>query len=563
LDRSIRNSDKQYKERIKRKLVGFAVYELFSFILLWDIAARFVSGESRRCIFILDNLDVLIHYEHLGSLFTGYYTFMHNCKNMISKIFGNHNLLQDYFFVFVMRETTQATVIEHLHDKNPRAQGYIKYDFSTVVPKESILEKRLDYLGDNHKSDNIKKISINLNKLCNDRFIKEYFFHLFNDDYRTSIESLCEFIKDKDNRDIFNDKFINDYFEIKNSPPYNTTVGSHGLFIRLLCDLFLEKKYIEMVLSTEIYESDFYGKESKHDSPSVNISRLILTYLKNQKKAVSIHEIIKTFNGICRQDDIFEAIWFLFELRNVDYWNHLVTFGKMIGLDNFQGQLDTERLTKTLHKDSTILLTPAGDFFLGTILVHFEYFSCRANTDTHNSYSLFDKRNMERVENNPENDFNFNIVIRDTFDLVKDCCARITKYYKAVFQGKYHFTDEKFLESDFAYPVIDQENNNNRMFHTDRIVHSHIDYLDVYRRYVINLLKNNEEKKEVNKKIVQYIKDYMNIFGSYNKKPITHFSKQSEALCELYKNCIKKIEESDYTNFELAIDRKTGHELEQ
>jgi len=460
-----------------------------------------------------------------------------------------------------MRETTLATVIEHLHDKNPSMQ-YKEYDFSSIIPKEGILEKRLNYLENIQESGNVKKIAMELNKLRNDKFIKECFFHLFNEDYRTSIDVLSKFIEDKKNRDIFNDKFIQDYFDIKSSYPDKTTVGSHGLFIRLLCNLFLEEKYLAKVLSTEACDSEISNTMPKHNATSINISRLLLTYLKNQDgTAISIQEIFNAFNGICKHDMVIKAIWFLYEFKNEDYWNHLITFEKLSGLDSFQGRLDTENLLKKIHKDSTIKITPAGEFFLDTILIHFEYFSCRANSNHQNQSSLFSKKNVERIDNNPDLDFIFVEVIQNTFNLVKDCCTRITKYYKNVFQDKCHFNDDMFLKSNFAYHIKENDTDN-PMFHTERIVHSHIDYLDVYRRYVINILKNNEQKKEANEKIINYIKEYMNMFGYYNKSPITHFSKQSIMLCRLYNNCINKIIESDYTDFELPIDRKTGHELD-
>jgi len=95
------------------------------------------------------------------------------------------------------------------------------------------------------------------------------------------------------------------------------------------------------------------------------------------------------------------------------------------------------------------------------------------------------------------------------------------------------------------------------------MIHAHIDYLDVYRRYVIRLTKDKLQKIDANKKMVGFIRQYMDMFGYFNnKETVTHYSEQTITLCGYYDNCIAEIEKSDYTDFTTLIDRATGRRLE-
>ncbi|MDR0494702.1 MAG: hypothetical protein LBG95_03640 [Treponema sp.] len=547
---------------------NYVIADLFSIIILWDIAVRLVNKEKNKRIFmILDNLDALVKFAPIGKLFDDYYIARNNCVNLFMKIdyysLGfNKNPAHDYTFIFMLRETTLAIIIEHFFDKDKTYHPDV-YEFSTAIPKEEIISRRLEYA----KKDSSIKFSIDtiiddLHILSKDKLIKESLFCLFNDDYRKSIDALLESLE-SDERKLF----IQDYFSIKASYPHNTSVGSGGFFIRILCDLFFEKKCFNKLLFAD--GSIAFGNPNS----SINISRLILTFLNNhanQSKSsnltVSIQNILDAFDGLIHPDQfinqktVINAVWYLFELRKETFWNHLITFDKLSGLDNFQDhQLDGDILLRNINKDSTIGITPAGIYFLDNILTHFEYYSCRLKMSTKKTLPLFDKKNTVFHD---QNNFEFDLIIQSTIDFVKECSKKLKTHYETYFIGKRGFNDESFLKSNFSYHINNGENNeSNSMFHIERVIHSHIDYLDVYRRYVINLLADEYQKKDANERIINYIKQYMQMFGYYNKTPITHSSKQSQVLCGYYDNCVQKIEESDFADFITPIDRKTGREI--
>ena len=564
------NELESIKKRIKEQLqTSFVINELFTILILWDVAFRLINNKGQKCIFIFDNLDVLIHYEPLHDLFNEYSAFCNNCRYLFDNLSDDsltktgYNPFQDYTFIFIMRETTKATIIEHFSDRYPNSQSYLEYEVSNLIPKEKILEKRLTYIINSpHVSDHMKKTANDLCELLNDRFLKDNFFSLFNNDYRTSIDTLCEIIE-------MNDSFVQDYLNIKKNYPHNTSVGSHGLFIRSLCDLFYEKGYLGKFMFTE-YTKD----KTKRSILSINISRLILTYLKNRctvyspkgKKRedinISLLEIFEKFDGICDLHVVIEAIWFMFELRIESFWNHLITFQKLTNLDfsNLEQQLSEYFSPNKVNANySTIRITPAGRFFLDDILIHFEYYSCRLQISD-DSMSLFDRVNATYVKN----EFAFETIIRNTVKEVKECCLRLSNYYKVIFQNECQYDDDKFLVSPFAFHKLDIEDRVvNHMFHGERIIHSHINYLDVYRRYVISMIKDNKLKIEANKRLIDYIEQYMNIFGYYSNDPKTHYSDQTIVLCGYYDNCISLIRKSEFTDFKTPIDRKTGRGLEK
>jgi len=151
------------------------------------------------------------------------------------------------------------------------------------------------------------------------------------------------------------------------------------------------------LLFTEGYLGKFFTTEypktrTRHNASSINVSRLVLTFLKNrltgysskgikrEDNTISLIELLSHFDGICDLEAVIEAIWFMFELRLVPFWNHLVTFQKLNNLDfsDLQQQLnDYKSANRVNNKYSTLRITPGGRYLLDNMLVHFEFFSCR------------------------------------------------------------------------------------------------------------------------------------------------------------------------------------------
>ena len=498
-----------------------------------------------------------MEYTPLSDLFKEYSAARNKCINLFYNInyipLGfDSNPAHDYTFIFNLRETTLAMIIEHYSDRD-YTQYPEEYNFSTVIPKDVIISRRLDYAVKNNNDPNKIQLISGLQKLVADKFIKDSFFSLFNDDYRKSIDVLLQFIKEINN-------LSENYFAIKESYPVNTSVGSNGFFIRILCNFFFENKYFDNLLFID--NSILFGSPTPS---SINISRLILVYLNNNKNEnnilISIKDILNDFGKLFEEKMVIKAIWYLFSLRKEPFWNHLITFDKLSGLENFQGRnINDDILFDYIDLNSTIKITSAGTYFLDNILTHFEYYSCRMNKSNNNfdvSISLFDKENAKFDGIN----FMFDPIIQSTIDYVKDCNVKLKNFYETNFVGKLGCNDNSFLESNFSYHIRNVQNNEIKsMFHIERVIHSHIDYLDVYRRYVMNLLDNNL-KKDANERIINYIKQYINMFGYYDKSPKTHYSEQSKTLCKYYDNCIKEIEKSDFTDPATPIDRVKGREL--
>lgn len=214
----------------------------------------------------------------------------------------------------------------------------------------------------------------------------------------------------------------------------------------------------------------------------------------------------------------------------------------------------------------TIQITETGLYFLDDVITHFEYFSYIFAT-TNYPY-LFDEKNS--IYRNGK--FVFEKVIEGAMRNVKQRCSSATKFYKNVFKKKLGYDDHGFLKSPFAFRKFDEKDDiSNYMFHTERIIYSHIDYLDVYRRYVINLIDKTrqcEDEKllrvKANEKIIGYIKDYMDMFAYYdteNKNEAVQFSEQTNVLCEYFDCCIEEIEKSEYEDFHTPINRDKGRLL--
>ena len=126
------------------------------------------------------------------------------------------------------------------------------------------------------------------------------------------------------------------------------------------------------------------------------------------------------------------------------------------------------------------------------------------------------------------------------------------------FLSKYDCADKyaNYLDSEYVYK--DRKEKTGRIvkqFHGEKIIHTHISYLDAYRLYLLNSDEIEEVLKPVvSRTIIGYIQRYIDIFD--NKKVV--YSDQSLRIVENYQKAIQKIEGTNYTDRETEISLEAG-----
>ena len=92
-------------------------------------------------------------------------------------------------------------------------------------------------------------------------------------------------------------------------------------------------------------------------------------------------------------------------------------------------------------------------------------------------------------------------------EAVRGCCSRMSEYYTTVMKDRFG-SKEEYLQSDYVY-------SDANVLHGERIIHTHIRYIDTYRLFVLNDIVDPVERKGVNKILVEFIEEYIKIGEKY------------------------------------------------
>lgn len=87
--------------------------------------------------------------------------------------------------------------------------------------------------------------------------------------------------------------------------------------------------------------------------------------------------------------------------------------------------------------------------------------------------------------------------------------------------------------------------------HSERIIHTHIRYVDNFRLYILRNTEDSDEKIKLNKILIGYISQYIQIGEKY---PNTLTEISTEKLFPVFKDKIDIIINSEYEDFETTIN---------
>ena len=148
----------------------------------------------------------------------------------------------------------------------------------------------------------------------------------------------------------------------------------------------------------------------------------------------------------------------------------------------------------------------------------------------------------------------FEKIIKNVLNTVRLQERRMNRFYEKSYRGILGFTTtEDFQESIYSFKNIGQEENfdlrQKGHTHIFRIISSHLDYIDKYRLELVNSdVLSNDEKVEVNRKLVQFLYDYLMILASsYDNTSYTN-----DFILVLLKK-IDDIKASKYNDFSIKV----------
>lgn len=602
------NNNPDYLKQIKTKLFDMNISNMLVFTILFDISYRVVNSQEKKCIIIFDNLDVIYNSKLIDNFTRSCSQFYNDAQFILRNITYNdppleneyNNPIQNYNLIFVMRENTNAQFIEHFTDRN--LVGH-PIDISDIYNKSEIVNTRCSYIIE-HKSDikankeYLSEIQL-IKRIFEDEYIENYLFKLFNEDIRTGLNAITEIT--------FGPNYFEDAINIRaiiNLNKEDKRFASRGIIFFEIFKLFAKKNYFDTLKHTE-YLISLYDKTSMNEYLeneafsnnnnqeesgilAINISRIILQYLFNSKRNnddvetyVSLRRIYDDMQKLAYNNNsdnrreilniVNQSLLDLFELRTSEYWNHLVTFDE---IDPISYAELTNQLDKFLDEGcdfrhyGSVRITTAGYLYLNTVLTHFEYFSARIYRCEH-YVPLFLEENLRKCSSGL---YIFEKIIKSVLKDVKICWSKLKKFYVTIFQNQCKYRISDFLGSKFVYHGRNDDYSlSTPLFHIERVVHSHISYLDAFRRYAFYLIDINnnvekeklEEKKIINERLTKYIEDYIAILDNPkdNDKIISPMCK---TLISNYKKCINKIKNGNkWDDFLTHIDNATGENIKK
>lgn len=506
----IKNNREDQLKSIRDDLYTMELYQLIFIFLLSDINKNI---ENKRTTIFLDNLDNMVDHGDIREILKQYDNFLNGIGSLYDKI---RNYLKTeygyrYVFVFVLRDST-VSYLTH-HEYAIRQITDQEYDVTKHYSKKDIALKRIEVFAKFSNSFSrdfnydrgvtYSKILELLKNILNDSYVTDTIFDIFNNDYRICMMTM---IKIASSGQLTNDV----YEDIKKSGSMH---GSRGVIYRLLFNNFYVKGYFKRIRIT-----DFKNRGIEPSSPS----RLLLTYIANStdvelshdSRVVSFDDLLDDVGNEIEGHDIIRCLWEMYNLATADDWCNLISFA--------ESNEATERGLCKEHKNyidrkagetfenieySTFRITTAGIAFLTYACVHFEFFACRSMGTSYPA--LFLPKAFKEIDG----EYMFKTIIDSVLEEVRTCASKLSESYES----------DSGLCSESNSTFIFKRPEKSGQYHIERLVFSHIQYLDEFRRFA---LRKKEEKVAhiVSDYVLMKIEEYLNLIND-NKIKCSKYGK--------------------------------------
>ncbi|MBE6786517.1 MAG: ParA family protein [Ruminococcaceae bacterium] len=494
---------KSILQKIRDELYDMELYQLIFIFLLSDI---YENKENKRTTIFLDNLDNMIDHGDIRKILRQYDNFLNGMGSLYDRIrtFLDNEYAYRYVFVFVLRDSTVSYLTGHEYAIRQITDE--EYDVTRHYSKKEIVSKRLElftkFTNTYNNVNAARKVSYDktielLRNILSDSYVTETIFNIFNNDYRICIMTM---IKIASSGQVSN----RDYDNIKRAGALH---GSRGIIYRLLFNNFYKKGYFKRIRIT-----DFKNRGIEPSSPS----RLLLTYIANStdvelshdSRKVSFDDLLDEIDGQIEKNDVVRCLWGMYNLVTADDWCNLISFAESNDASE-QGLVKeydhyTKRKNGQTFKNieySTFRITTAGLAFLTYACIHFEFFACRSLSA--NYPPLFLPKSFEENEDG----YVFKTIINSVLEEVKTCAEKLAETYESE-SGLCSFANSTF---------VFKKQEKSAQYHVERMVFSHVRYLDEFRRFA---LKTKEEglSKEVSDYALEKIEEYLNILNNNEAK---------------------------------------------
>lgn len=164
------------------------------------------------------------------------------------------------------------------------------------------------------------------------------------------------------------------------------------------------------------------------------------------------------------------------------------------------------------------------------VVTSFEFFACRCLPD---SKPIYCEDDYDKISN----------MVKTVLKLVENCCKKL-ETFRELFQEKQNISIEKLLNLPFHATT----KNGNTQLYEERIIFSHISYLELFRRSKIEG-EMDKGKIQINKLIVDTIIAYLNLYNTY----IAKIDSQRKEVAKTLTDRAEEIKQKNYEDNEIKI----------
>ena len=486
----------------------FNTYRLLCVDYLWRLS-QFIANpiKYKNNFFVCyDNLDAIYDNEILNGFRNTLLQFRYNLNEFIIELNFDSSIKIKipHFVIFTTyRKITEVRSekynVEMIQDIYINPNFVLNVEVSQMFDYISIVKKRLNHFKKKLNCDGIfgedtKKIKEQikqLNELINLNLFSKY-ANMLNFNYRSCGNILSIMINDyRDEMRICKKLAKNKKDGYNESKAYY--IGASSVFLHVLCNILGQKgiwgsQYLDL--------TNHNNNKSKYTS----LSRLILNYLSNNiSESTSITEIFYIFDRVFDYAYICKIMGQMLKRASDELWRRPIYYAK----NAFANEVDiTNKFLDQYHfykEGKTDLveftLCEGGKTFIEKISPHFEFYSSRLLPLCKSIYGLNKTKDLERV-------------LIAVYKQIETCCEKQNEF-RLLYMNKYSLSNEEYLNCFFH----SKTRAGNLQLHIERVIFSHIGYLNDFRMYLINIAPNYiGEKDSFNELLLSYIDKYLTLY---------------------------------------------------
>lgn len=543
--------NKDFEQMDEYKLTDFAI-SLLDIFEYKDAYTFFFSGlflktnSNEKTIVYYDNLDVMSMEYVADSFLVNFETALMNA-NLLSRsaIFKEFLDFKSKFrFVFCLREANNARLNSHIRDRIKLKRVQFKLNIGSNYYKK-IIEKRISFLREIISDDDLyrrdidfKSLQIGFQRIVNDQYFKDVFIPMYNYDYRNTVDTL-----------------VYSLFKYQKEQNESLDYGTRG---SLLFSLVRKIKFQNFLFS--------YSDEAPDpDEGYCLIDRMVLVVLLNKSKYrrridefdesedYGLFSLVRNLSPYYNVENILDSIakCFLFHQKN---WVHLLTIeeykiqSRELFVSDFKKDIQDilEKPNKKKNEKKIIKLdeikvklNPSGFVYIKYLLPHFEFYS---NLVGNESPLFFNALSFEN------NAYNFQNKIESVLKLVTKHTNSMRTFYRKKFHKSIESHDS-FRKSTYCFKHIGRTTLPLRegLFHSTRIITSHIDYINRFRINLIKNLERDEMVKRINEIMIEYYSEYIDLLKGTNDSKV----REKAAIFQLK---LQKLKNNPYDRGEISIN---------